>query len=91
MLFRSINIRNKGEMDKRFKKSGVRIFDEVHVSGHGGREDIREIIRLVSPEHVIPSHGSYQQLLPMKSLATEMGYNPEKNFHMMKNGGKITI
>ena len=86
-----INIRNKGEMDKRFKKSGVRIFDEVHVSGHGGREDIREIIRLVSPEHVIPSHGSYQQLLPMKSLASEMGYNPEKNFHMMKNGGKITI
>ena len=86
-----INIKNKGEMDNRFKKSGVRIFDEVHVSGHGGREDLREIISLIAPEHVIPSHGSYQQLLPMKELAIGLGYKPETNFHMLRNGGKVSL
>ena len=86
-----INIKNKGEMDNRFKKNGVRIFDEVHVSGHGGREDLREIITLISPEHVIPSHGSYQQLLPMKELAIGLGYKPDVNFHMLRNGGKVNL
>ena len=85
-----INIKNKGEMDNRFKKFGVRIFDEVHVSGHGGREDIRNLIEILNPEHLVPSHGSYQQLLPMKELGKQMGYT-EKNFHLMKNGGKISI
>ena len=85
-----INIKNKGEMDARFKKFGVRIFDEVHVSGHGGREDIRNLISLISPEHLIPSHGSYQQLLPMKELGKQMGYT-ERNFHLMKNGERIKI
>ncbi|MEK6761017.1 MAG: MBL fold metallo-hydrolase [Nanoarchaeota archaeon] len=86
-----INIKNKGDMDNRFKKFGVRIFDEVHVSGHGGREDLREIISLIAPEHVIPSHGSYQQLLPMKELAIGLGYKPETNFHMLRNGGKVSL
>ena len=85
-----INIKNKDEMDARFKKFGVRIFDEVHVSGHGGREDIRNLISLISPEHLIPSHGSYQQLLPMKELGKQMGYT-ERNFHLMKNGERIKI
>jgi len=86
-----INIKNKGEMDGRFKRYGVRIFDQVHVSGHGGREDLREIISLISPQHVIPSHGSYQQLLPMKELAIEMGYKPNVDFHLLRNGGKVVL
>ena len=86
-----INIKNKGEMDKKFKKFGVRIFDEVHVSGHGGREDIRDLLEMLNPEHVIPSHGSYQQLLPMRELGKEMGYKIDKNFHMMQDGEKISI
>ena len=86
-----INIKNKGEMDKRFKKYGVRIFDEVHVSGHGGREDIRNLIELLNPEHLIPSHGSYQQLLPMRELGKEMGFKMDKNFHMMQDGERVSI
>ncbi len=86
-----INIKNKNEMDKRFKKYGVRIFDEVHVSGHGGREDIRDLIQILNPEHVIPSHGSYQQLLPMKELAIGMGYKPDKNFHLLHDGKKLVL
>ncbi|MBI4116790.1 RNase J family beta-CASP ribonuclease [Candidatus Pacearchaeota archaeon] len=86
-----VNIKNKDEMDKRFKKFGVRIFDEVHVSGHGGREDIRNLIEFLSPEHVIPSHGSYQRLLPMVELGKELGYEKGKNFHLLHNGQKLVI
>ena len=86
-----VNIKNKDEMDKRFKKFGVRIFDEVHVSGHGGREDIRNLIEFLSPEHVIPSHGSYQRLLPMVELGKELGYKQGKNFHLLHNGQKLEI
>ena len=85
------NIENKGEMDKRFKKAGVRIFDEVHVSGHGGREDIRDLIKLLNPEHVIPSHGSYQHLLPMRELGKEMGYKDGKTIHLLHDGQKLVL
>jgi ribonuclease J len=79
------NIKNKAVMDQRFKKTGVRLFDNVHVSGHGGKEDLRDLIALLNPEHIIPSHGSREQLTPMAGLAKEMGYNVGKEFHLMQN------
>ncbi len=85
-----VNIENKGILDKRLKKSRVRIFDNVHVSGHGGREDIRDLITMLNPENVIPSHGSFLQLKPMMDLAMEIGYS-KNQCHLMKDGGKITI
>src|SRR3989344_1308633 len=60
-----------------------------YVSGHGGREDIRNLIEFLSPEHVIPSHGSYQRLLPMVELGKELGYKQGKNFHLLHNGQKL--
>lgn len=86
-----INIANKERMDKRFKKIGVRIFDNVHVSGHGGREDIRDLISILQPENVIPSHGSVQQLTPMIELCRELGYKIGKNCHLMQNGNKLSL
>jgi len=86
-----INIANKGQMDKRLKKSGVRIFDSVHVSGHAGREDSRDLITMLNPEHVIPSHGPLSITTPMVELAQEMGYRAGKNVHLMQNGQKLNI
>ncbi len=80
-----INIANKEKMDKRLKKFGVRLFDNVHVSGHGGREDLRDFISLLNPEHIIPSHGTTSQLTPMIELAREMGYRAGKECHLMQN------
>jgi ribonuclease J len=79
------NIRNKDIMDRRLKKTGVRLFDNVHVSGHGGKEDLRDLISLLNPEHIIPSHGSTEQLSPMTELAREMGYRAGKECHLMQN------
>jgi len=86
-----INIKNKGILDKRLKKLGARIFDKVHVSGHGGKEDLRDLISLINPEHVIPSHNSLEKLKPMLELGRELGYSSKKNIHLLSNGKKLKL
>ena len=86
-----VNIANKENMDKRLRKSGVRLFDEVHVSGHAGREDLRDLLSLVNPENIIPSHGSIHQLTPMVELARELGYNVGKECHLMQDGQSLKL
>ena len=86
-----INIANKQQVDKRLKKEKVRIFDDVHVSGHGGREDARDLIEILQPEHIIPSHGDMQKLIPMIELSKELGYKVGKTCHLLQNEHKITI
>ena len=86
-----VNIANKEQMDKKLKKSGVRLFDNVHVSGHAGREDLRDLISIVNPENIIPAHGSTQQLTPMLELAREMGYRVGKECHLMQDGQSLKL
>ncbi|MEK6906628.1 MAG: MBL fold metallo-hydrolase RNA specificity domain-containing protein [Nanoarchaeota archaeon] len=86
-----INIANKEQIDKKVKKLGVRVFDNVHVSGHAGREDLRDLITLLNPENIIPAHGSTQQLTPMVELAREMGYRVGKECHLMQDGQKLRL
>jgi ribonuclease J len=86
-----INIENRNQMDKRLKKFGVRIFDNIHVSGHAGREDLRDLILMLHPLNIIPAHGSVEQLAPMTSLAKEMGYKTGKDCHIMRNGQKLKL
>jgi ribonuclease J len=85
------NVANKEQMDKRLKKFGVRLFDNIHVSGHAGREDLRDLISLINPQNIIPAHGSLMHLTPMVELAKEMGYRTGKECHLMQNGQRIRL
>jgi len=80
-----INIENREKLDSRLKKRGLRIFNNVHCSGHAGREDLRDFINLVNPEHIIPAHGPHEKTRPLIELAKEIGYN-EKYLHLTSNG-----
>lgn len=86
-----INEANRSQLEKRLKKFGVRIFDQIHISGHGSREDLRDLIKLTQPEHIIPSHGDLKKLTAGAELAQEMGYKLGKNVHIMQNGQKIEL
>ena len=86
-----INVENRAQLDKRLKKSGVRIFDNIHVSGHPGREDLRDLITMISPQNIIPAHGSLMHTAPMCELAKEMGYKSGKDCYLMKNGQRIKL
>ncbi|RLG16287.1 ribonuclease J [Candidatus Pacearchaeota archaeon] len=81
-----VNINNREKMDKRLKKKGVRIQTDVHVSGHGAREDLRDLIEILKPQHIIPAHGSLQQETPMIELVSELGYNFGETSHLSSNG-----
>lgn len=86
-----INEANREQLAKRLKKSQVRIFDNVHVSGHGGREDLRDLLNLTRPEHVIPSHGDLKKTTAGAELAVEMGYKMSKTVHLMANGKHLIL
>ncbi|MBI2449381.1 RNase J family beta-CASP ribonuclease [Candidatus Pacearchaeota archaeon] len=86
-----VNIANRTLLEKRLKRNGVRIFDEVHVSGHSSREDLRDFIDMLQPEHIIPAHGDMKKLSSLIDLATEMGYKYGKNCHMLQNGEHVIL
>jgi len=86
-----INEANRAALEKRLKKHHVRIFDNVHVSGHGGKEDLRDLIKLTNPEHIIPSHGDFSKTKSGMDLAIEMGYKKNYNVHLLSNGKKLTL
>lgn len=86
-----VNEHNRKELEIRLKKFKARIFDNVHVSGHGGREDLRDLIKILNPEHVIPSHGDLKKLEGGASLAEEMGYQRGKTVHILANGGHVNL
>ena len=58
---------------------------DVHVSGHGGREDYRHMLQLVRPRHFVPVHGEYRHLVLHARLAEEAGL-PKNNVYIIEDG-----
>ncbi len=86
-----VNILAREKLDKKLRKMGVKLQTEVHVSGHPRREDLRNLLDLIKPEHVIPAHGSLQEEAPMIELAKEFGYKFGENSHLSSNGKVLTF
>jgi ribonuclease J len=84
-----INIENRERLDDKLKKRGVRLFNNIHTSGHAGREDLRDFINMIHPEHIIPAHGTHEKIAPMVELAEELGYKNKKNVHLINNKNRL--
>ncbi len=87
----SPNIENRERMEAKLEKFGVRIFKDVHVSGHASREDLRDLVKMVNPGHIIPGHGHNKLVKPMEELAVDMGFKAGRDVHLCKNGKTITF
>lgn len=85
-----INIKHREILEEQLKQHHVRIFKDIHVSGHAAREDLRDLINLVKPKHIIPAHGDLNMRNALADLAYEMGYNKEF-IHIVNDGKKIHI
>lgn len=86
-----VSIANRSHLEKRLKAIGVRIFSDVHVSGHAYREDMRDFIKMVQPKHIIPAHGDHLKLAALSELSTEIGYSAGKNIHVLQNGRSVNL
>jgi len=85
----NVNIENRAKLDDRLKKKGIRLFNNLHVSGHAGREDLRDFINMLSPENIIPAHGSHDKIEPMVNLCEELGYKEKKNVFLINDKQKL--
>ncbi|MBI2137980.1 RNase J family beta-CASP ribonuclease [Candidatus Woesearchaeota archaeon] len=51
------NITNRNALEEKLHQHRVRIFKDIHVSGHASKEDLRDLINMVKPKHIVPAHG----------------------------------
>jgi len=65
-------------------------FEDVHVSGHGYREELKMMLSLAKPKFFIPIHGEHRNLVYHAKLANEMGL-PESKTHIMENGDIVEL
>lgn len=66
-----------------------RIMD-VHTSGHGNQEDLKMMMSLIKPKHLVPVHGNFYMRRAHGDLGPQAGI-PYENVHMMDNGNVIEL
>lgn len=86
-----INRRNRADMEEKLKNHQVRMFKDIHVSGHSSREDMRDIIMMLKPKNVFPAHGDPDMMKAFNELAIEMGYVMHETLHPITNGQRQVI
>ena len=59
---------------------------DVHTSGHGYQEELKQMIRMVNPKYFIPVHGEYFMRKTHGNLAKNECGIPENNVIMLQNG-----
>ena len=60
----------------------------VHVSGHGARDELAVMLRLVRPEAFVPVHGEYRHLHAHARLADEVGV---EHVEVLEDGDRVVI
>ncbi len=86
-----VNRANRYVVESTLKDQGARILSDVHVSGHAMREDHRDLLKMLSPQYVIPCHGETERLASYASLATEEGYVIGGTVRIMQNGRYVDL
>ncbi len=79
-----------GIINELMRKGADVIFQDVHVSGHACKEDIKLIYSLVNPKYAIPVHGEYKHLVAQAKIAEELGYDSE-HIKILSSGDVLEI
>jgi len=79
-----------GVINELMRKGADVIFQDVHVSGHACKEDIKLIYSLVNPKYSIPVHGEYKHLIAQAKIAEELGYDRD-NIKILSSGDVLEL
>ena len=82
-----------GVVNKLFEKGANVIYsalEDIHVSGHACREELKLMYSLVKPKFFVPVHGERRHLILNAKMIEELGMNP-KNIVLPSIGKKILI
>ena len=79
-----------GVINELMRKGADVIFQDVHVSGHACKEDIKLIYSLVNPKYSIPVHGEYKHLIAQAKIAEELGFDKE-NIKILSSGDVLEL
>lgn len=75
-------------------RNGAKVFNykmlDVHAGGHGNKEDLRAMIRLIKPKYLFPIHGQYSMMVNHGVMGQEEGI-PEQNVIIADNGSVVNI
>ncbi len=82
---------NRHALEIKLKMQGARLYENVHVSGHASREDHWELLRMINPEQVIPSHGTMTMHSSYVEMAEDAGYVFGDTVHIMRNGEEMVL
>ena len=84
------NIENRAKLEHALEDRNVRIFKDVHVSGHLSQEDHRFLFELVRPDIVIPTHSDFEQARAIMPMMRRLGYRDEQ-FVLLSEGEHYTV
>ncbi len=78
-------------IEQHLKKTGARVFEDLHVSGHAYREDHYEFIQMLQPQHIVPAHADMQMTSGYVQFAGDLGYTLDNDVHLMRNGQRLML
>ncbi len=84
------NIANRERLERELKRLGIHVLVDVHQSGHGAQDELREFIELTKPALIIPTHGDAKEKRGLHELAKLLGYR-ESQIRIARDGDRISV
>lgn len=85
------NEESVGQMLNKLFERGANVIygamEQVHVSGHGSRDEMRAMIDAVKPRYLIPAHGEARHLHLHAQIATDAGM-PDDHVFVLRDGAQ---
>lgn len=78
------------ELYKRGAQVIYKDLEEVHVSGHAYKEELKLMHTLTHPQYFMPAHGEYRHLIHHRNLARQMGM-PHDNIFILEDGDVLEV
>ncbi|NOZ59261.1 MAG: RNase J family beta-CASP ribonuclease [Euryarchaeota archaeon] len=86
-----INVAQRYALETKLKMQGARLFKGLHVSGHASREDHYDLLKMLQPEKIIPTHGTLDMLAMYAELAETLGYAINREVFLLRNGQRLEV